>query len=182
MGMAAAEAATREVIARRRPVAVLNAGCAGAHRVDLEIGDIVVGTHAVAYAEPDAPFANCDPRLVSLARKVAGRFERVEFGTVASADAWNRTAESIEAVAASHGSLCEDMEAAAIGLVCAAESVPFLTVKDISNNELVHPTLSGEAMLRELGLDQVARRAAEFTFELLSQTLSSRVAPGPVQP
>jgi nucleoside phosphorylase len=185
-GMDPAASATREILARRRPRAVLNYGCAGAHRADLGIGDIVVGTRAVAYSEGEGRFIECDPELVDIAREVATGFERVTFGTVASADAWNRTPESIEALAALHQSLCEDMEAAAIGLVCAAEGVPFLTIKDISNNELIQPTLGWQALLRELGVDQVARRAAEFTFsvigKVLGQTPASRAAPGPVRP
>ena len=55
------------------------------------------------------------------------------------------------------------MEAAAIGLVCASELMPFISIKDISNNELLRPTLGGQAMLSELGAEQVARRAAAFT-------------------
>jgi adenosylhomocysteine nucleosidase len=176
MGMQPAAAATRELIAQYRPRAVLNYGCAGAHRVDLAIGDIVVGTEAVAYGEPETPVAPSDPDLLTVAREVAAEHERVVFGTVASADAWNRAPETIGALAARHGSLCEDMEAAAIGLVCAAHRVPFLTIKDISNNELVRQTLSGEAMLREIGLEEIARRAAEFTLRLL-QALAQRPSP-----
>jgi adenosylhomocysteine nucleosidase len=171
MGMAPAASATREAIERCAPRAVLNYGCAGAHRADLAIGDIVVGTDAVAYLDADTPVAHCDADLLETARQVAAEHPRVVFGTVASADAWNRSPEGIGALAARHASLCEDMEAAAIGLACAAHGVPFLTIKDISNNELVRQTLSGEAMLREIGLDQIARRAAEFTWQVLNETL-----------
>jgi adenosylhomocysteine nucleosidase len=130
----------------------------------------------------------CDAGLVSAARRVADtladghepwppelgwpssvahRPPRVVYGTVASADRWNRAPTTIAAVVERHDSLCEDMEAAAIGLVCAAQQVPFLTIKDISNNELLRATTSGAAMLGELGVDQIARRAARFTFALL---------------
>ena len=80
-----------------------------------------------------------------------------------SADRWNRSPETIAALVARHGSLCEDMEAAAIGLVCASQHTPFISIKDISNNELLLSTVDGQAMLTELGADQVARRAAAFT-------------------
>jgi nucleoside phosphorylase len=88
-------------------------------------------------------------------------------GTVASADRWNRAPTSIAALVEQHDSQCEDMEAAAIGLVCASHEMPFLTIKDISNNELLRSTSTGRAMLKELGPEQVARRAATFTFALL---------------
>jgi nucleoside phosphorylase len=96
----------------------------------------------------------------------------VAFGTVVSADRWNRTPASIGALVTRHESYCEDMEAAAIGLVCASHGVPFLSIKDISNNELLRATSDGQAMLDELGADQLARRAAAFTLSVV-RTLSA---------
>ena len=49
MGMVAAAAATEGAIAQYAPRAVLNFGCAGAHRDDLMPGDVVVGTACIAY-------------------------------------------------------------------------------------------------------------------------------------
>jgi nucleoside phosphorylase len=60
----------------------------------------------------------------------------------------------------------------AIGMVCQQHGVPFLTIKDISNNELVRQTVSAEHMFTDLGRDQIAKRAAAFTFELLTQAYS----------
>jgi len=130
----------------------------------------------------------CDAALVEAARRVADavgdghepwpaelgwpasvphRSPRVVFGTVASADRWNRAPSSIAAIVARHASVCEDMEAAAVGLVCASQHVPFLTIKDISNNELLRSTSSGSALLDEIGAAQVARRAAAFTLAVV---------------
>ena len=170
--MANAAAATQALIERSHPVGVLNYGCAGAHRADLQIGDIVVGTRAVAYLEPGAPTVECDPNLVALAAQVD--FPRAHFGTVASGDAGNRSPETIEALSAKHNSLCEDMEAAAIGLVCQKYGIPFLTVKDISNNELVRGTTSWEAVLAETGPDQLAQMAASFTMRVIQAYAMSR--------
>jgi adenosylhomocysteine nucleosidase len=167
MGMANAATAAREVIEQHAPRAVINYGCAGAHRADLEIGDVVVGTHVVAYLNENTPVVECDAELLAAAHRVAD--ERVVFGTVASADAWNREAPVIQQLATRHGSLCEDMEAAAIGLVCNEHGVPFLTIKDISNNELLRPTHSAAAMIAELGRDQIGRQAAALTFQVLAQ-------------
>ena len=167
MGMVNAADVAERVIAECAPRAVLNYGCAGAHRSDLEIGDVVVGTHVVAYLDADTPVLECDAQLVEAARRLAD--DRVVFGTVASADAWNRTPEAIDELVRRHASLCEDMEAAAIALVCKRHGVPFLTIKDISNNELVRPTQNAAAMIAELGREQIAKRAAAFTFEVLAQ-------------
>ena len=49
VGMVAAGAATEAVIARYGPRAILNYGCTGAHREDILLGDVVVGTACVAY-------------------------------------------------------------------------------------------------------------------------------------
>jgi adenosylhomocysteine nucleosidase len=103
---------------------------------------------------------------------VAHRLPQVVVGTVGSADRWNRTAESIRALVARHQTHCEDMEAGAIALTCASHDVPFLSVKDISNNELYAKTESGPAFLEQFG-PQVGRRAAALTLAILLE-LSSR--------
>ena len=186
MGMQPAAARTHAVLERYAPRAVVNYGCAGAHRADLLPGDLVVATHVVAYEDDGRPLP-VDATLLQAARDaaealvdrhepwplelgwptgLARRSPLVFFGTVASADRWNRAADTIAALADRHQSLCEDMEAAAIGRVCANHEVPFIAIKDISNNELLRPTASGQAMVDELG-DQLARRAAAFTLALL---------------
>jgi adenosylhomocysteine nucleosidase len=185
MGMLMAAAKTQSIIERFHPTAVLNYGCAGAHRPELLLGDIVVGTRVVAYDNAhEAQAVECAPHLVEAARRAAHEHEpwpvdlgwpehvphrapRLFYGTVASADRWNRTSQTIERLVTVHDSLCEDMEAAAIGVICDAHDVPFMTIKDISNNELLRQTASGSAMLAEMGTSQLARRAAAFTFATL---------------
>jgi adenosylhomocysteine nucleosidase len=206
MGMVSAAAATQATISRWAPRAVLNYGCAGAHRLDLLPGDVVVGERVVAYdnyretptgeleykgmhysadgEQRRIDYLTCDAELITAAHRVADeiggahepwpanhvwpasvahRAPRAVFGTVGSADRWNRAPASIAALVARHDTLCEDMEAAAIGLVCASHHVPFLTIKDISNNELLRATRSGKSLLEEIGPEQIARRAAAFT-------------------
>jgi len=166
---------------------VLNYGCAGAHRADLLLGDVVVGTRVVAYEQDGVVAADAD--LLAAARRVADayvdgyeawpvevgwppgvahRLPRIEFGTVASADRWNRSVEVIAELAAQYDSVCEDMEAAAIGVVCASARVPFLSVKDISNNELLSETVDGAALLEGLR-EQAARRAASFVLAVMRE-------------
>src|SRR5262245_52903280 len=190
---AAAAAATLCVLGR--PDAIVNYGCAGAHRDDLGLGDVVLGDRVVHVsaqvvlpaAEPkhtaclyhvhdvrtktDAIAA--DPELLALARRaVEGSAlppwpgetgaPRVVVGPVASADIWTQHGESIRTLHDLHGSLCEDMEAAAIAQVAAIHGVPFLAVKDISNNELRQATAGtarGFPSLDSLRLE-LGRRAA----------------------
>jgi adenosylhomocysteine nucleosidase len=207
MGMVSAAAGASAMIARYAPRAVLNYGCAGAHRPELLPGDIVVATRLVAYENTrETPAGEVrytgmlylvdgeqrrvqalptDSALLEAARGVAAhpveawpadlawpasiehRPAQVVFGTVLSADRWNRAPASIQRLVEQHDSFCEDMEAAAIALVCASAQVPFLAVKDISNNELLRATAGGQAMFEELGAEQLARRAAIFTLAVL---------------
>jgi adenosylhomocysteine nucleosidase len=134
-----------------------------------------------------ALFLPADPALLERAVRVAATFEgqhepwpiEVEWpdqiphrapvlvvGTVASADRWNRMPARIEALVRLHDSHCEDMEAGAMALVCAGHDVPFLTVKDISNNELLRSTDGGADFLA-LYRNQLGRRAGAVVLGIL---------------
>lgn len=132
-------------------------------------------------AQPDSAGVmreiSLDPALVRLAHDVAagwtpkpwpfpvshpgsgdGRGPMVHTGVIASADTWTQSRLRLDVLHRRHGSLCEDMEAAAIAQVCARYGVPFFSVKDISNNEFLTETdLAGEEMLP---WDEVGKRSA----------------------
>ena len=209
MGMLTAAAVAESVIGQYNPAAVLNFGCAGAHRVELLPGDMVIGARVVAYdnirEQPDGAQKYVGMRylrrgvteratslpaaehlLASAARATAAldglhepwpptlawptaiphRAPRVILGTVGSADRWNRTPESIGSLVRQHETHCEDMEAGAIALTCASHEVPFLSVKDVSNNELHEKTESGPSFLEQFG-PQLGRRAGALTLAIL---------------
>lgn len=107
------------------------------------VTDFGVGTDAA----PPNVFTS-DPELLAFARDAASgwlpepwpvgdpsRPPIVRVGNVGSGDIWNQHIERIDRLHAMHGTLCEDMEAAAIAQVSKLHGVPFLTIKDISNNE-----------------------------------------------
>lgn len=213
IGMIRAAAATQAVITAVAPDAIINFGCAGAHRADVHVGDVVIGLRSVAHAtmivEPgggarfdlhdglEAPPPGetgiaSDPSLVSIARAAAENWmpdpwlsstgsndrPRVHEGVVASADIWTQAPEAISVLADRHHSLCEDMEAAAIATVCALHDVPFLSIKDISNNELQQVTIFDPEMahLPEL---EVGRRAATLTGRVLDRIAGALGHPPP---
>ena len=209
IGMTNAAAGTEHLCAAYAPRAVLNFGCAGAHRRDLLPGDVVVGEatvhhgafHILATGEtyfPETAYSvtgetvastvrPCDPALVELATsaavgwtpdswpvtlgwpaEVAHRPGKVETGVVASADIWTQFHERIDALHARHRSLCEDMEAAAAHQVCDRHGVPFLTLKDISNNEF-HAVSDLEGDIEVLPASEIGRRAADLLLRLLDR-------------
>ncbi len=102
---------------------------------------------------------------------VAHRTPRVFVGTVASANRWNRGEARIQALAAMHASLCEDMEAAAIAMTCASHDVPFLTIKDISNNELLR--LTGDTFGAETE-GQLGRRADVLVLATMRELVAAK--------
>ncbi len=79
-------------------------------------------------------------------------------GAVASADVWTQQLDRLEAIHDRHETLCEDMEAAAIGKIASLHRVPFLTVKDISNNEFLKSTNLED--FTEFPVEEVGKRAA----------------------
>lgn len=86
-------------------------------------------------------------------------------GVVASADVWTQAPERIERLHARHESLCEDMEAAAIAQICALHDLPFLTIKDISNNEFMAAT--DVVSWENFPVEETGKRAAALTYRLL---------------
>ena len=208
IGLINAAAATSALCALESPRAIFNYGCSGAHRDDIDPGDIVIASDVVHFSSlivlPDgvrryegfrylvdheevlAERLAPDPTLLETAVSVAGKLDlpewsgvghqpRVLTGTVGSADVWTQHGESIRDLHTIHGSLCEEMEAAAIAQVAATWGVPFLAVKDISNNELREFTdmsIAGSSVLAHVA-DEVGRRAAlviEATIEAMGIT------------
>jgi len=195
IGLINAAAATSALCALERPRAIFNYGCSGAHRDDIDPGDVVIAGQVVHFSSlivlPDglrryegfryyvdykevlAERLTPDPALLATAVDAAATIElpewagvghppRVLTGTVGSADIWTQHGESIRDLHTIHGSLCEEMEAAAIAQVAATWGVPFLAVKDISNNELrelTDMTIAGSSVLAHVA-EEVGRRAA----------------------
>jgi adenosylhomocysteine nucleosidase len=108
------------------------------------------------------------PSGVNLPPDVEQRPPRTHVGRVGSADQWNQQHERIDRLHARHATLCEDMEAAAIAQVCARHGVPFMTVKDVSNNEYhVLTKLVGEITV--LPPEEVGRRSAELVHRTIQR-------------
>ncbi len=128
-----------------------------------------------------------DPALLALSREAAAgwapepwppdlgwppavpyRNPAVHAGVVGSADVWTQAHARLDLLHARHCSLCEDMEAAAIAQVCARHSVPFLSIKDISNNEF-HAASDLEGGFTDFPTAEVGKRAAALTLRVIER-------------
>jgi adenosylhomocysteine nucleosidase len=107
------------------------------------------------------------PQALGWPADVAPRPAKVESGRVASADVWTQFHERLDSLHTRHQSLCEDMEAAAVAQVCGRHGVPFLTVKDISNNEF-HATSNLKGDIDVLPASEIGKRAAELLLRLIA--------------
>jgi len=108
------------------------------------------------------------PQGLNLPPGIEQRPPQTHVGRVGSADQWNQAHTRIDTLHARHRTLCEDMEAAAIAQVCARHGVPFMTVKDVSNNEYhVLTELVGE--IDVLPAEEVGRRAAELLVRTIAR-------------
>lgn len=131
----------------------------------------------------------CDSRLIAMAREAAretvfGAWPEahrlpvhpengeisVHPGVVSSADVWLQDPVMLDAAHRRTGSLCEDMEASAIAQIAALHEVPFLTIKDISNNEF-HRTSNFEGTEADLPADEFGKRAALLTVATVDRLL-----------
>ena len=108
------------------------------------------------------------PHGLNLPAGIDQRPPRTHVGRVASADIWTQFHERIDNLHARHGSLCEDMEAAAIAQVCGRHGVPFMTVKDISNNEF-HALTDLQGDISVLPAAEIGRRAAELVLRTIAR-------------
>lgn len=108
------------------------------------------------------------PRGLNLPPDVEQRPPETHLGHVGSADQWTQAHPRLDILHGRHGTLCEDMEAAAIAQVCARHGVPFMTVKDVSNNEYHALTeLVGE--IDVLPAAEVGRRSAELVLRAIER-------------
>ncbi len=200
IGPANAAGALGALLATTPVSAVISYGCAGAHRRDLDLGDVVIADRSINHAafdlqpdgteryrgndaatgpDPMPPSETpSDPALLAAAHRAAeswtpdpwpwdGRLLSVLTGAVASADVWTQAIDRLDVINGRHGTLCEEMEAASLGVVCQRLAIPFLAIKDISNNEYRTATdLAGG--MEEFPLAEVGRRAAALVVRTIT--------------
>lgn len=139
-----------------KPDIVINQGTAGAHRRDLLVGDIIIGSEAVYINNMRSPvrglgegsnalewlpgknnsfLLNGDASLAEKAAKIP-YCGRVILGRLGTGDIYSREVDRIDLLHNQLGQICEDMESAAVYKVCNSMNIPVIAIRVISNNEL----------------------------------------------
>jgi len=113
------------------------------------------------------------PRELSWPAAVPYREPVIHAGVVASADIWTQSHARLEVLHERHRSLCEDMEAAAIAQVCARHGLPFLTIKDVSNNEF-HAATDIAGGFGEFPTAEVGKRAGALVLRVIERIKGDR--------
>lgn len=125
-----------------------------------------------------------DPQLLAKAQDVASglKFEpwpanvvwpstiphrnpEVFVGPLASSEIWTQNLDRLDVLHARHGSLSEDNESGAFAHVAYIHGIPFLSIKDIANNEYF--ASSDLAEFSDFPTEQVGKRAAKLVAELI---------------
>lgn len=168
------------------PECIINEGVAGGHGLNVHKGDIVIGENVVNIFSCDTKHkkryegSNClewkltsfipgepnrliylksDERLMNIAKEVEYLEGKVHVGTIGSGDVWDKEYDRIAMLNEKYGTLCEDMEACGIYTAAEKLNVPVLSIKIISNNEMLE-----EQYERSTGL-----KSQEFTYELIKK-------------
>ena len=168
----------------------------GRMRMSADAGIVPMDIPFTVAGEPEPrSVLECSPELVALAQLAAEETPldnwpephrlpahpadgsvRVRTGVVSSADVWLQDPVWLDANHARTGSLCEDMEATAIGQITTLHGVPFLTIKDISNNEF-HAASIFDGTESALPISEVGKRAAVLTVATLDRIIASTTKP-----
>jgi adenosylhomocysteine nucleosidase len=150
MGKVRAAMAAQSMIDLFGVKSIICIGMGGGLEPSLKPGDIVIASE-VAQHDYDmsggssfvgffvdrvgATLVKCDESLIAQARDAAQRLEktRVFLGRVLTGDAPVFKREKKDALYSEFGGLCVEMEGAAVGAVCAANGVPFLVIRGVSD-------------------------------------------------
>ncbi|MBO5502123.1 MAG: 5'-methylthioadenosine/adenosylhomocysteine nucleosidase [Clostridia bacterium] len=157
--------------------AIINAGTAGGMKADLEIFDTAISTE-VAYHDVapniltefhpwlETVYFKADPQLLALSRQAVAHLaleNKVYWGTMVTGEAFI-TEESRQAINERFAPLTVDMESASIAHVCHVNSIPFLSIRSVTDNA-AH---SGSAHFEE-NCAKASTIARDITVALLAE-------------
>lgn len=160
--------------------AIINVGVAGALSDELEIGDMVLSTELIqhdfdvrgfGYPKGEIPRMDTsvftgDMRLIEAAEKAGHILPDVNIirGRVATGDVFVSDKGLREQIATEFGTVCAEMEGAAIAQVCHLNKMPVLVIRSMSDKA------NGEAMESYSEFEQLAAmNSKKLILEILKQ-------------
>ena len=154
VGKVNAARCTQVMIDKFAPDAIINTGIAGGLAPDLAVGDIVIGAHLLQHDFDVSAFGHArgymctgiehekptlydsDPELVQMLKSAAGNVcpeRRLREDIIASGDVFVAAREVKQDIRDTFAAAATEMEGAAIGQVAAANGVPFVVIRAISD-------------------------------------------------
>ena len=144
---------------------ILNYGLAGGYGNSIHKGDLIVITECintnsyktkkdekgkgiklenleyVTFVDDTADkffFYKVDNNIIDKIKKIDNKDINIMYGRIGSGDMWNKEYDKIMYNYEKYNILCEDMECAAVYQVADKYKIPFLSIKGISNNEILN--------------------------------------------
>ena len=163
IGLINASVVTTVAINEFKPTLIINQGCAGGHRADINNGTLIIGekavyinnfyTHTKALGEGSNSLdwypckrsyvVESTPKYVKLADSVEFDGKKLT-GILGSGDLLSREVDRINFLHGLFGELSEDMESVAALKVCELFNVDRVALRIISNNEITLEALDHE--------------------------------------
>jgi len=190
VGKVNAAVTTQILIDQFQTERVIFTGVAGALHPDLNIGDIVVSTDclqhdidvsALGFAPGQIPFTEqwvweADEELrqqaIEAGRELAaGAGVQVVSGRILSGDQFVASREKVQWLHEQFDAHCTEMEGAAVGQVCAMNSVPFVVVRSMSDKA------DGSA---HVNFVEFTRLASERSYAIVRKMLAAAKEAAPV--
>ena len=156
---------TTKVIDKYNPIAIINQGTAGSHEYNIRKFDLVIGKEVVSINsiktnvmqlgrglnpldwnigeyittknEVVVHKANEDMLEITSTIEEKYSYGKIHYGRIGSGDVWNREIDRIKWLNKTLKTVCEEMEALSIYKVANMNNVPVISIKVISNNELL---------------------------------------------
>lgn len=193
VGLVNAAAATTLAIEKYNPILILNEGTAGGITIDRHKKDIIIGKEVFNINSYKSPYKEIgegsdsrdweimsfsdggedkkivfksDENLAEIAYSIKDIYKHgnVYKGIIGSGDAWNREKDKLKYLDEKHNVSCEDMEAVSIYTIAKNYNLPVLSIKIMSDNELL-----GEEYEPQVGL-----YCQEFTYEVIITILKNK--------
>lgn len=165
VGLVNAAASVTFGVEKYNPKVIINEGIAGGYGNNVHRGDIVVGLKVinitsyeteerktgegikkedyklVSFTANDDNYLRpqeANRNLVNIAKKLQENTkETIHYGIIGSGDVWNKEADMILYLNNKYGIICEEMESASIYTISNLYNIPVMSVKGISNNEIL---------------------------------------------